>query len=250
MSRQVMAAAIRGATAFVEEAEAKFAEAVDQYSEDRKIEFPETAFYLPMIYSLMGLEVQTLGELKPVLEHCRDLLPEEPSDSLWLPYLGNGLDAGAATLLSQEITCALRYLNGQPIEDGYQGFISDTIQRELGIQLVDGRMPGFAAILGPAPTNEIAVHKGVAPVEFQVGRIVGDNAADIEQHNIGAKVLNFANILINVHGGIDLAQVRLDAPLPQDRLKPQYSLARAWPEIRLRERVEHEKIDFRWNAAE
>ena len=29
--------------------------------------------------------------------------------------------------------------------------------RELGIQLVDGRMPGFAAILGPAPTTEIAV---------------------------------------------------------------------------------------------
>jgi acetyl-CoA synthase len=29
--------------------------------------------------------------------------------------------------------------------------------RELGIQLVDGRMPGFALILGPAPTTEIAV---------------------------------------------------------------------------------------------
>ncbi|MFV2065929.1 MAG: acetyl-CoA decarbonylase/synthase complex subunit alpha/beta [Pirellulales bacterium] len=158
MSREVMAAAIRGATAFVEEAEAKFVEAVDQHGEDRKVEFPETAFYLPMIYSLMGLEVKTLGELEPVLAHCRELLATEPRDNLWLPYLGDGLDAGVATLLSQEVTCALRYLNGQPIEDGFHGFLSDTIQRELGIQLVDGRMPGFAAILGPAPTNEIAVH--------------------------------------------------------------------------------------------
>ncbi len=157
MSREVMAAAIRGATAFVEEAEAKFSEAVEQYGEDQKVEFPQTAFYLPMIYSLMGLEVKTLGEIKPVLAHCRELLATVPQDQLWLPYLGDGLDAGAATLLSQEVTCALRYLNGQPVEDGFQGYISDTILRELGIQLVDGRMPGFAAILGPAPTNEIAV---------------------------------------------------------------------------------------------
>jgi acetyl-CoA synthase len=158
MSRQVMAAAIRGATAFVEEAEAKFAQAVAKFGEGQTIEFPGTAFYLPMIYALMGLEVKNLGELKPVLTHCRELLPQAPADRLWLPYLGDGLDAGVATLLSQEVTCALRYLNNEPIAPGYQGFISDTIQRELGIQLVDGRMPGFAAILGPAPSNEIAVH--------------------------------------------------------------------------------------------
>jgi acetyl-CoA synthase len=153
-----MAAAIRGATTFVQEAEAKFAEALQQGGEEQTVAFPETAFYLPMIYSLMGLEVRTLGELKPVLAHCRELLATEPQNNLWLPYLGDGLDAGVATLLSLEVICALRYLNGQPIEEGFQGFISDTIQRELGIQLVDGRMPGFAAILGPAPTNEIAVH--------------------------------------------------------------------------------------------
>lgn len=157
MSRQVMAAAIRGATGFVEEAEARYAQAVAHYGEAQKIEFPETAFYLPMTYALLGLEVQNLGELKPVLAHCRELLPRLPAEQLWLPYLGDGLDAGIATLLSQEITCALRYLHNEPIPSGYQGFLSDTIQRELGIQLVDGRMPGFAAILGPAPSDEIAV---------------------------------------------------------------------------------------------
>ena len=52
---------------------------------------------------------------------------------------------------------ALRTVNGYQTPPGWQGFISDTIMRELGIQLVDGRMPGFALILGPAPTTEIAV---------------------------------------------------------------------------------------------
>jgi len=158
MSREVIAAAIRGATDFVEEAEAALNQALQAKGEDGKVEFPGTAFYLPMTYALMGLEVKKLGELKAVVAHCRELLPEVPAEELWLPYLGDGLDAGIATLLALETTCALRYMNGDPIEEGCTGFISDTILRELGIQLVDGRMPGFAAILGPAPSNEIAVH--------------------------------------------------------------------------------------------
>ena len=157
MSREVMSAVIRGATVFVDEAEAKLAKAIGDHGEDQAVEFPETGFQLPMIHALMGLEVTKLGQLKPVVEHCRDLLPGEPADRLWLPYLGDGLDSGVATLLAMETTCAIRYLDGEQIEDGFTGFISDTILRELGIQLVDGRMPGFAAILGPAPTEEIAV---------------------------------------------------------------------------------------------
>ncbi len=158
MSREVIAAAIRGATTFVEEAETKLSQAIEAKGEDQPIEFPATAFQLPMIHALMGLEVTKLGQLKSVVEHCSQLLPSVPADQLWLPYLGNGLDAGVATMLSLEVTCAIRYLNEERIQDGFTGFISDTILRELGIQLVDGRMPGFAAVLGPAPTEEIAVH--------------------------------------------------------------------------------------------
>jgi len=158
MSREVISAAIRGAHGFVTEAEALLDQAIQANGEDQKIEFPETAFYLPMTYALMGLEVSTLGGLKSVVGHARTLLPAEPTENLWLPYLGDGLDAGVATLLGMEATCAIRYMNGEKIEDGFHGFISDTIQRELGIQLVDGRMPGFAAILGPAPSEEIALH--------------------------------------------------------------------------------------------
>ena len=158
MSREVMAAAIRGAKAFVDEAEARLAETIRSKGAEHPVAFPETAFQLPMIHALMGLEITKVGQLPAVLEHCRELVRPEPAEELWLPYLGDGLDAGVAALLALETTCAIRYLNEEPVEEGFTGFISDGILRELGIQLVDGRMPGFAAILGPAPTEETAVH--------------------------------------------------------------------------------------------
>jgi acetyl-CoA synthase len=51
----------------------------------------------------------------------------------------------------------LRYLYEQEPQPGCNGFFTDTILRTLGIQLVDGRMPGFAAILGAAPDSDTAV---------------------------------------------------------------------------------------------
>ena len=59
MSREVFAAVIRGAHGFVQEAEAGLAQAIEAKGEDGKVEFPETAFYLPMIYALLGLEIKT-----------------------------------------------------------------------------------------------------------------------------------------------------------------------------------------------
>jgi len=158
MSRQVFVSVIRGAHQFVRQAEEAWKQAVDEHGEKAQLKFPETAFALPMILALTGRKVQTLADCEPVFKHIREeLLPDEPSEEVWLPYLGAGLDAGAATMFAQEINCAIEYLNGFQPEPGYFGFLSDTVMREIGIQLVDGRMPGFAAILGPAPDNETAV---------------------------------------------------------------------------------------------
>ncbi len=159
MSRKVFCAVARGAHQFVEQAEDMWKKAVDEHGADHKVEFPQTAFHMPMIYALTERKVDTLGDMEPVLEHCRrDLLHPIPDESVWLPYLGHGLDEGVATMFAQEIICAIDYLNGDEPdkEEGWEGFLTDTIMRELGIQLVDGRMPGFAAILGPAPDSEIA----------------------------------------------------------------------------------------------
>ncbi|RJP68076.1 MAG: CO dehydrogenase/CO-methylating acetyl-CoA synthase complex subunit beta [Candidatus Abyssobacteria bacterium SURF_17] len=157
MSKIVASAAIRGAHSWVEEAEAALKQTIEEKSESQKLEFPETAFFLPMAYALLGMEVKDLGGAKKAMARARELLPPVPSENVWLPYLGPTLDAGISTLLATEMITALRYLRGELPAAGDQGFISDTILRSLGIQLVDGRMPGFAAILGSAPTNEIAV---------------------------------------------------------------------------------------------
>ncbi|MCL5035996.1 MAG: acetyl-CoA decarbonylase/synthase complex subunit alpha/beta [Chloroflexi bacterium] len=157
MSKIVAAAAIRGANKIVKEAGESLNRAIEEKGESQKIEFPETAFYFPMAYALLGAEVKTLGDIRPVLKEAQSLLHPEPSDRVWLPYLGPTLDSGIATLLGEEIIVGLRYLYGNEPQPGCEGFFTDTILRTLGIQLVDGRLPGFAAILGAAPTNQIAV---------------------------------------------------------------------------------------------
>lgn len=163
MSKLIATAAIRGAKDVVSRTEQLLNKALAEKGEDYKFEFPDTAFYLPMIYAMTGFKVQTIGDMKTALGFAKELLHPEPEEKLYLPYLGEALDSGMATLFAEEILLALRYIYGlEPCVDPetgyvYNGFITDTIQRNLGVELVDGRMPGFAAIIGAAPTDDIAV---------------------------------------------------------------------------------------------
>jgi len=157
MSKIVASAAIRGANKIVKEAEDFLNKAIEEKGMDQAVGFPETAYYLPMAYALLGVEVKSFGDMVPVLEQAKSLLHDEPTKSLWLPYLRDALDSGIATLFAEELICALRYLYGQEPQPDCVGFYTDTWMRSYGIQLVDGRMPGFAAILGAAPDNKTAV---------------------------------------------------------------------------------------------
>ncbi len=164
MSKIIATAAIRGARSLVERAEEMLKKTIAEKGKDYAFEFPDTAFQLPMILAMTTFKVKTLGDMEVGLRYAQELLHEDPTDKLWLPYLGETLDSGMATLFAEEIILALRYVNGlEPCKDPetgyvYNGFIGDTIQRNLGIQLVDGTMPGFACILGAAPTDDIAVN--------------------------------------------------------------------------------------------
>jgi len=158
MSKAVAVAAVRGSHAIVAEAEQKLEAAIQKHGEAQALEFPETAFFLPMAHALLGLDVATLGQAREVLDVAKSLLSEEPSEKLWLPYLPALLDAGVSTLLAEELIKAIAYLEGEEPLEGWHGFISDTILRTLGIQLVDGRLPGFAAVVGAAPDTDTAVH--------------------------------------------------------------------------------------------
>jgi acetyl-CoA synthase len=184
MSRYIATRAIRGANALVNEAEMMLAKALVEKGPDTPVAFPNTAYYLPLIFGMTGEKVETLGQLAPVLERTRTLLHPVPAARQWTPYLGETLDSGMATLMAAETIEAVRFVYGQQPEplagyhlggsgaftspdgngagaNGANGFLNgpiDDIQlRTWGIQLVDGRMPGFAAIVGAAKSNEVAV---------------------------------------------------------------------------------------------
>lgn len=157
MSKLVAEAVIRGAHQVYKEAQEFLDKAGKEKGQNAKIGFPETAFYLPMANALLGARVETLRDAVSILQHAKSLLPQLPSEKVWLPYLGDALNAGMATLFCEEIIMALRYLYAEEPQSECNGFFTDTIMRSLGIQLVDGRMPGFAAILGAAPDNKTAV---------------------------------------------------------------------------------------------
>jgi acetyl-CoA synthase len=167
MSRLVAFAAIQGGYNIVSKVEGEYKKALDTYNASTKVGFPNTAYYLPVIYSLLGLKVETLEDMKKPLEFARKLLPPHVKGSNHLPYLGPLLDAGMAALFAFEIAEALRYLN-QPdfylhseepdLEAGkiWLGAADDTVFRKRGVEFVDGSAPGFAAIVGAAPDPETA----------------------------------------------------------------------------------------------
>jgi len=181
MSRYIATRAIRGANLIVAEAETMLQQAIAELGPDKPVAFTNTAYYLPVILAFTGHQVAKLGDMVPIIAEAKNYLHPVPSDKLWLPYLGETLDCGMATLLAEEIIEGVRFARGlEPQKITWDGsyvpstsFTSPDVQSEAGkrlngpiddiqlrawgIQLVDGRMPGFAAIAGCAKSNEVAV---------------------------------------------------------------------------------------------
>ena len=165
MSKIIAAAAIRGAHKIVERAENDYNMAVEKWGQNQEIGFPDTAYYLPTIYAILGIPVKTLADAKTVLNRCRALLPPLVKETNPLPYLAPALDAGMATFFAEEIIEAIRYLEAPDFytkqedvlpDNIWLGAANDLIFRKRGVEFVDGTAPGFAAIVGAAPTPEIA----------------------------------------------------------------------------------------------
>ena len=166
MSKLIATRAIRGAHKIVERAERELQLALDEKSPDTPVKFPNTAYYLPISHGILGMKIETLGGLNELLAEAKRLLPPIPQNDLWLPFLGNTLDAGMATLFADEIIEAIKYTRdplpyiteANPTDDNlWLGAANDVIMRERGVEFVDGTAPGFAACVGYCPTNEIAV---------------------------------------------------------------------------------------------
>ncbi len=167
MSKLVAFAAIQGGYKVVSQVEGELSMALASHDASSKIGFPNTAYYLPVIYSLTGMKCETLEDLKKPMEFARGLLPPHVKSKNHLPYLGPLLDAGMAALFAYEVSEAIRIFNepdfyisqeDPDIEAGklWVGPADDTILRKRGVEFVDGSAPGFAAIVGAAPNAEIA----------------------------------------------------------------------------------------------
>jgi acetyl-CoA synthase len=165
MSKIICSAAIRGAQKIVDMAEASYEEALKKYGPEQEVSFPNTAYYLPIIYSMLGAKVEKLGDMKDIFQECRKLLPAVVSEGIWLPYLAPALDAGMATYFAEEMYEAIEYLNSpdyytkteDPTADNiWLGAADDVIFRKRGVEFVDGTAPGFAAIVGSPSDPEVA----------------------------------------------------------------------------------------------
>jgi acetyl-CoA synthase len=145
--------------------EKKYAEVLQKYGPEKEIGFPDTAYYLPIIYAMLGIPVKNLGDCQLVFQRARRLLPPPVHEKTHLPYLAPALDAGMATLFYEEIEEAIRYLEqpdfylrGEEVTDDniWLGAANDVIMRKRGVEFVDGTAPGFAAVVGAAPDKETA----------------------------------------------------------------------------------------------
>ena len=79
MSKIIASAAVRGAHAMVARAEKELARAIEARGKDQKVEYPSTAYYLPIMYLFLGQKVQTLGDLEESLCEAKKLLATTPS---------------------------------------------------------------------------------------------------------------------------------------------------------------------------
>ena len=69
MSVKIIAsAAIRGAHKFVDKAEEQMKHAIDKFGPQSDVGFPNTAYYLPIIYGMLGHKVEKLKDMEAVIK--------------------------------------------------------------------------------------------------------------------------------------------------------------------------------------
>ncbi len=147
-------------------------DAIAKYGEDKKVAFPDTAYFLPTIYAATGVKVSKLGDLPACVGVLKSLITNEED-------LGAALNAGLATAVGAEIIEALKYVDSDaPYEnESGIGFVPDPIIRSLGVPLVTGDIPGVAVVLGEAEDPEAVAavvkdyqSKGI--MTFLVGNVI------------------------------------------------------------------------------
>ena len=82
MSKIIALSAICGAHKIAEQAEDILSRAIEQKGEDCTVAFPNTGYYIPIIYSMTGIAVEKLADFEEVMKEIKSLLPPLVDDEL------------------------------------------------------------------------------------------------------------------------------------------------------------------------
>ena len=83
--------------------------ALKEFGPEKPVAFTNTAYFLPVALGFTGMKISKLGEMRAVVDLAKSMLHPVPGESVWLPYLGETLDSGTATLLATEAIEAIRF---------------------------------------------------------------------------------------------------------------------------------------------
>ena len=89
MSKIILSGVIRGAHQIYARVEKKVNDAIAKYGADKEVKLPNTGYFLPVIYGILGHKVEKLGDMVPVLEKCKSLLPPQARPPVALPDRGH-----------------------------------------------------------------------------------------------------------------------------------------------------------------
>ncbi|WP_353683276.1 acetyl-CoA decarbonylase/synthase complex subunit alpha/beta [Thermodesulfovibrio sp. 3907-1M] len=145
MIEQLIEIAKKALQDLFKETEESLKTTLSEKTENFLFEFPDTAYGLPLIYALEGVKINSLNELKKFFERIKESLTQSnDAITLALNYL-----------YLSEIALAVDYIKGIDKSSEFYGFLGDTIQRTLGVQLVDGRIPAVAVLLGRVESDKL-----------------------------------------------------------------------------------------------
>ena len=83
MSKIIASAAIRGAHNIVKEAEEILSRTIEEHGKDCPVGFPNTGYYIPIIYSMTGRAVEKLADFEEVMaQEIKPLLPAFVDDDI------------------------------------------------------------------------------------------------------------------------------------------------------------------------
>jgi acetyl-CoA synthase len=175
MHEALFHACIRGAGAVLSLARTTLDGAQARRGNDAPLAYPGTAYELPVVFGLTDLRVTTLSGARTALEMAQTLVRAEATAE-------DAMDAGAATLLAAEVLGALSHENGNPYPPPAVGFLPDSVLRRLGIFMVDGSVPGVAAVIGRAEDPAVTAamvrsFQEIGLLVFLAGDVIGQMAA-------------------------------------------------------------------------